>query len=186
MLMVITKMVVTAVAALILLGNLLAAWGIHLVFGSAYAGAEPVFRILLLYIGLTLVNSIATNALLAGGFERQYSRILILGSVVLVVAILVLTPLFGTIGTASGAVFGEFSTVVLMASQARKERLFPGSAIFAGPVFAGCVAGLTAWALWPVHTAVAAVAAGVLFIGLLLLFRVFRDEDIAYLKERLV
>ena len=179
------KVVITGVIVLVLLGNLLSSWGISLVYGVAYGNADPVFRILLLYVGLTLINSIATNVLLASGYERLYSSILVRGSLVLIVAMLILTPLYGSIGTAIGAVVGELVTVLLMTWHARRNGSFPGMGLFIPPLIAGCCSGVAGWLLWPVHPVAATAAAAVVLGGLLFVFRVFKSEDIAYVRERL-
>jgi len=180
------KMVITGVIVIVLLGNLLSSWGIALVYGPAYGSADPVFRILLLYVGLTLINSIATNVLLASGYERLYSSILIRGSLVLIVAMLILTPLFGSIGTAIGAGVGELVTVLLMSWHARRNGSFPPAGVFVPPLIAGCCSGIAGWLLWPIHPVVATGAATVVLVGLMFIFRVFKSEDIAYMRERLV
>ncbi len=181
-----TKLVLAGIVCIILLGNLLAPWGVHLVYGQAYEGAGLVFRILLLYVGLTLINSVASNVLLAAGQERVYSGILVRGSLVLVVAMVVLTPLFGIVGTAAGAVIGELVTVILMARRARSEGLFPRIGVIAAPLLAGSVAAAAGWMTWPVSGFLSVGATGVIFIGLLILFRVFKSEDFVYMKDRLV
>jgi O-antigen/teichoic acid export membrane protein len=179
------KVVITGVILLVLLGNLLSSWGISLVYGVAYGNADPVFRILLLYVGLTLINSIATNVLLASGYERLYSSILVRGSLVLIVAMLILTPLYGSIGTAIGAVVGELVTVLLMTWHARRNGSFPGMGLFIPFLIAGCCSGAAGWLLWPVHPVAATAAATGVLGGLLFVFRVFKSEDIAYVRERL-
>jgi len=186
MVTIVTKVVLTSVVCILLLGNAFASWGVELVFGMSYESAGSILRILLLYAGITLVNSVASNLLLAAGLERTYSAILIRGSIVLVAAMVILTPLFGVLGTATGAVIGELVTLVLMLRCARSEGLFPPWRHFAGLLASGAAAGLAGWLIWTTSPLIAACAAPVVFAGLLTLLRVFKSEDLGYVKDRLV
>jgi len=180
------KIVLTGVVCILLLGNALASWGVQLVFGSSYESAGLILRILLLYAGITLVNSVASNLLLAARLERPYSSILIRGSIVLVAAMVILTPLFGVLGTAAGAVIGELTTCVMLVRRVRSEGLFPPWRPFASLLGSGAAAGLAGWLIWTTSPFMAACAALVVFAGLLTLLGVFRNEDLGYVKDRLV
>lgn len=118
MLTLILKLVWLVGMPVVLCGIVLAPMAIELVFGGAYAGAAVVAQILFLYVGLTVLNSIAVCTVVAARHEGSYSRRMIAGSAVLAIAVIVLTPLLGVLGTAVGVALGEAVTLVLMAGKA--------------------------------------------------------------------
>lgn len=179
--------VVTAVALLIVVpGVFVAGPVLDLIFGGAYAAAGPVAAILLVYVGLTLVNSVAVAVLLATGHERVYSRAMIRGSIVLALAMTLLTPFFGPAGTAAGAVIGELATVLWMLQAA--GRIVPpiGPLAFVRPLVAGTLAGLAGAAASYVSGPAGMAAGALVLVVTLVLFRVVSAEEVTYLKERFV
>ncbi len=102
----------------VLCGYMVAPAAISVVFGSAYDGGALVTRILLVYVGLTVLNSIAVCTVIAAKGEGAYARRTIAGSAVLAIAVIVLTPMLGIGGAALGAALGEGATLVLMARKA--------------------------------------------------------------------
>jgi O-antigen/teichoic acid export membrane protein len=101
-----------------LCGILLAPVAIGIVFGEAYSASAIVTQVLLVYVGLTLMSSIAVCTLIATKNEGAYVRTIITGSAVLTIAVLILTPIWGITGAAVGATVGEGVSVVLLARQA--------------------------------------------------------------------
>ena len=178
------RMMLWLAALIIVPGMFITPALLGLVFGGAYAGAEGAARILLGYVGLTLLNSVAVCVLLASGQERNYSRAMVLGSTILAVAMLALTPLWGVTGTAIGAVIGELATVSFMIHAAAREVKAFTPAVFVRPVLAAACALLPGLALAGVSTMLAAVAAAGTIFVLLALFRVFPVADVIYVKER--
>ena len=178
------RMVLSLAALIIVPGMFIVPALLALVFGGAYAGAEGAARILLVYVGLTLVNSVAVCALLASGQERIYSRAMVRGSTILAVAMLALTPLWGVTGTAVGAVIGELTTLSFMIHAAAREVREFTPAVFVRPVLAAACALLPGLALMNLSAPLAAVAAASAVIVLLVLLRVFPVADILFLKER--
>ena len=92
-------LLVAGIAAMIC-GILLAPYAIFGVFGGQYGEGIIVFQILLLYVTLTLLNSIVVCALVGAGGDRMYAGVITAGTIALVVFLLVLTPLFGIAGAA--------------------------------------------------------------------------------------
>jgi O-antigen/teichoic acid export membrane protein len=101
-----------------LCGILLAPAAISVVFGEAYAASAIVTQVLLMYVGLTLMSSIAVCTLLATRNEGAYVRSIIAGSAVLTIAVVILTPFWGVLGAAVGVTVGEGVSVFLLARQA--------------------------------------------------------------------
>lgn len=176
---------IVALAGLIVVsGMFLAPWMMHLVFGSAYADAGLIARILLIYVGLTLVNSVAVCLLLAAGKERVYSRAMIVGSTVLAGAMLLLTPWWGPLGTALGAALGELVTVILMIRHASHEAPAFTRTSFIRPLIAAGGAALPAYAFAGWSAPAAAAAAIGAFMLLAAALKVLDAADLIFLKER--
>jgi PST family polysaccharide transporter len=177
--------IVLALAGLIIVpGMFIVPTLLGLVFGGAYTGAESAARILLVYVGLTLLNSVAVCVLIASGRERVYSKAMVFGSIILAAAMVALTPLWGVTGTAIGAVVGELATVSFMMYAAAREVTVFTPAVFARPVLAASCAVLPGFAVASLSSALAAVVAGCAVIVLLALFRVFSVADVLYVKDR--
>ena len=179
-----TRSVAVLAGLIIVPGMCIAPLMMQLVFGSAYAEAGMVARILLVYVGLTLVNSVAVCVLLASGRERLYTRAMIIGSLALAAAMVVLTPLWGTAGTALGAVLGELVTVLLMVRGASREvRVFTREALIR-PLIASACAAVPGLALVSWSAPGAAAASVGAFVAATGAMKVFNAADVSYLKER--
>jgi O-antigen/teichoic acid export membrane protein len=87
--------------------GILAPWLVGLVFGEGYSEAVPHLRFLLIYVVLTLLNSVFMCSMLAAGEELLYSRLLLTGSIILAGLVFLLTLLLGPIGTGLGVGLGE-------------------------------------------------------------------------------
>jgi O-antigen/teichoic acid export membrane protein len=98
------------------LGAVLSPTAILLIFGGDYQGAAWMLSALMIYVVLTLVNSVFTCALIGGGQERLYSVRMIMGSIGMVVLVTILTLGGGVPGTVIGVVIGEMAIVGLMIS----------------------------------------------------------------------
>ena len=169
-----------------LCGVLLAPAAIDFVFGEAYAGAAVVTQVLLLYVGLTLLNSLAVCTIVATKNEGAYARRMIAGSAVLAIAVIVLTPFFGVVGAAVGATVGEGVTLVLMA---RKAMIFQ-PLVRSGLTWRGALVLipllLTGWFVRTFHVSVAVpVLLGVWGI-LMVVTRVLDTNDRARLRGLLL
>jgi polysaccharide transporter, PST family len=110
------RIVTAAILPVAFVGAVLAPPAVALVFGAEYAGAAWMLSALMVYVVLTLVNSVFVCAMIGGRRERQYSRRMILGSIVLVVSVTVLTLAAGAPGTVAGVLVGEATTLGLMMS----------------------------------------------------------------------
>ncbi len=106
----------------ILGGIFLAPPAVGIIFGDAYSGAGSVAQVLVLYVGLTALNSVAACTVIASRNEKAFVRRMIAGSVVLAVAVIVFTPLFGIVGAAIGATLGEAVTLLMMARKAMQTQ----------------------------------------------------------------
>jgi polysaccharide transporter, PST family len=116
----IVKLIWLVGAPVAICGFIVAPTAISLVYGPEYAGAAIVIQIMLCYVGLTLVNSVAVCAIVSSKNEGAFARRMIAGSGVLAIAVIILTPLFGLAGAAAGTVVGEAVTLGLMAGKAMR------------------------------------------------------------------
>jgi O-antigen/teichoic acid export membrane protein len=166
-------------------GAAAAAPAMTLVFGPSYAPAVPLVRILMLYLALTLMNTLAVCILVGARHERAYVRRMIAGSVVLAAAVLVLTPLYGITGSAWGVVLGEAATLAFTGSAAfgRVLPIPPRDLLrWAVALAIGAVAGaLAGWG----SSIVAPLVGAVTFCAAVLFLRLFTGDDVRRCKEGL-
>jgi O-antigen/teichoic acid export membrane protein len=167
-------------------GALAAPAAIRLVYGQEYAGAAIVVQLLLVYVGLTLVNSIAVCTIVATKNEGAFARRMIAGSAVLAIAVIVLTPIAGLAGAAIGATIGEAVTLVLMT---RKAVGFQPLLRF-GPTWRGVLVLIPISVVgWWVHTfepVVAICGIGVAWIALMVVTQAVDHDDRARLRMLLL
>jgi O-antigen/teichoic acid export membrane protein len=109
-----SRVVVILIFPLVLCGIIGAQEIVLFLFGPGFEGAAPVFQVLLCYVALTIVNTVFVCTLIGGGREKQYSRIMFIGSLILVLLMIGFTYLFGILGTAVGIVLGEAVIAVMM------------------------------------------------------------------------
>ncbi len=169
-----------------LVGALVAPPVIDLVFGGAYDGAAVVTQVLFVYVGLTLLNSVAVCTIIATKNEGAYARRMIAGSALLSIAVIVLTPFFGIAGAAAGAAVGEAVTLILMATKAMrlqplvKSGLTPRGALVLVPLV------LIGWWSSVLHAAVAAAIVIVAWGVLMMATRAIDKNDRAQLRALLL
>jgi PST family polysaccharide transporter len=93
---------------------------VPLVFGPGYDGAVDHFRILLGYVAFTLPNSVYACTLIGCGQERQYTKILTIGSLFLAGCVVVLAYVLGPAGAALGVAIGELATFGLLTAATKR------------------------------------------------------------------
>ncbi|MEK9136181.1 MAG: oligosaccharide flippase family protein, partial [Bacteroidota bacterium] len=91
-------------------GVILGRQAVVFVFGEGYQDAAHLVQILMGYFAFTVLNSLFVCVLLGSGREKEYTKMLIWGSVVLCLAAIALTAVFGVAGAATAVVFGELVT----------------------------------------------------------------------------
>lgn len=90
------------------------------VFGPGYDDAAIHLRFLLIYVVVTLINSVLMCSMLAAGEESRYSRLLFVGSGVLAVLVISLTGVMGPTGAALGVGLGELALFAILLSAVRR------------------------------------------------------------------
>lgn len=177
------RIVAGGILPVVFLGIVFASPAVSLVFGHAYAGASWMLAALMGYVLLTLVNSVFVCAMIGGRKERQYSRMMVLGSLFMVLAVTVLTAVAGTAGTVAGVLAGEALTAGLMIAGVRRT-LALRVPLFHKDLAAGAIVLAAAYLVFrePAFQALA----GVGVYGLVLLvFRSFTAADLKELQRRL-
>jgi O-antigen/teichoic acid export membrane protein len=156
------------------------------VFGDSYAEGIIVFQILLLYVALTLLNSIVVCALVGAGGDRMYAGVITAGTIALTLFLLVLTSLFGLAGAAVAVVLGEAVTLLLMLNRTAAVIALPHPGVFVPPLLAGGAGMAVAWFALAAGPLPAAGAAMTAYGVAIILLRVILPSDIRYLREKLV
>ncbi len=172
--------------AAVLCGILLAPYAVVWVFGDSYDGGIITFQVLLLYVVLTLLNSIVVCALVGAGGDRMYAGVITAGTIALALFLLILTPLFGLAGAAVAVVLGEAVTLLLMLNRTGAVITLPHPGVFVPPLLAGAVGMAVAWfalAAGPLPAVGAAIAT---YGVALILLKVILPSDIRYLREKLL
>ncbi|MDH4070440.1 MAG: polysaccharide biosynthesis C-terminal domain-containing protein, partial [Ignavibacteria bacterium] len=104
-------------------------------FGPGYEQSAIHLQFLLPYFVLTLLNSVATCTLIALGEERSFARYQMIGSTVLIAAVLLVTSAAGSPGAGVGISFGELVTLLLLLRLLKRKEaidLRPTAVRFAG------------------------------------------------------
>jgi O-antigen/teichoic acid export membrane protein len=83
-------------------------------FGPDYAAAFPVLRILVWFLPLSMLNSLAGYTLLAANNERRFLRNTTIGVAAAVLFNVLMVPLAGSTGAAIAIVAGEAGLLILM------------------------------------------------------------------------
>jgi O-antigen/teichoic acid export membrane protein len=181
-----TKVLLILLIPATLSGIALSRVAILLVFGDGYAEAAPLMQIMMVFAMVTVLNTLFVSTLIGSGREHDYSRSMIIGTAVLAITVVVLTPLFHTVGAAWALLAGELSTLILMVRGARAVTVLPSLRVFIRPGLA-CIA--MAGVLWLLRSAdqfvacaIALLAYGVVSLSLRSLSR----EELRYLRERFV
>jgi O-antigen/teichoic acid export membrane protein len=110
------------VAPLAVIGSLLAAKILPLLFTRAADAAIAICQVLVLALPANLVAGHFRTALVALGRQRRDMRLVAVGAMIHVAAKLILIPLFGMIGAAWGTLLGE-TVLMLLAWQACRASL---------------------------------------------------------------
>jgi len=164
---------------------LLGRWIVTLLYGPSYVAAAPIVQILTSYVLLTIMNTVFVCVVVGSGQEREYSRIMTVGSTLMAALILLLTLTAGGVGAALGVVVGEAVIAFWMFLRARAVLPIVEPWRAAGIVVLVAAAGPAAWLFSDVGV-LPAVAAGLLLygVGTLMLGGLTRAE-VRFLRESL-
>lgn len=182
----VTKWIMIAAIPVSMVGMVFASPIILLVFGSLYAPATLVLKILLAFFFFTLLNTISICVLIGSGNERSYSTTTFAGSVVTIILIVSGVVSAGVVGAAAGIVVGEAITVALMIAQVAsvasthiaKHLVRPA---IGGAVMAGTLLVTQAW-----NPFVAVIVSLVVYGVALALLGTLNKTEVRYVMERFV
>jgi O-antigen/teichoic acid export membrane protein len=166
--------------SLVLLG---APVGIPLVFGQSFVDAVPILVLLMVATSaLALFNSFAP-LIAAYGSMWALTGVCLTSAVANVVLDLLLIPRFGLLGSALATVlaYGTSAVLVVIFVQRRIGGRFFRLGWLSAPVFVSCICFVMIDGIWfYVGTPVAAAMTAVALVGV---FRLFRGDDVAFLRE---
>jgi len=169
-----------------LCGIALSRSAVMLVFGEGYLEAAPLLQIMMVFVLLTVLNTLFVSTLIGSGRERLYSRAMMVGTGVLAVAVVVLTALFNTVGAAVALLVGEISTLVLMIRGARGVAVLPSIRVLVRPIVACAAMALTLWLLRSADQMIACVIALLVYGAFIVASASLSKEEFQYLRERFV
>lgn len=158
---------------------------IRITFGTAFVDAVPLFRLMLGFVLLTMLNSVFVCLLVASGNEHRYTWSMTWGTCTLALAVIALTPLAGTIGSSWALVIGEGATLMLMIHNSRTVTQLPSAGFILRPLL-GCVAmAFVYWILEPTHSLLALVAGLIVYGVVVIAASALSREEFRFLRERL-
>ena len=157
-----------------------------LTFGDEYLASVSLMQVLLFYFIFTVFNSIFAYAVIAAGREDRYSKIIATCSVVLLIALLPLTYIWGAFGASFGLAAGELLMMVLMYRECRTLINSPFSIDIWRPLASSLIMGVLLLEFAPANFGMSVPFGMILYTISLLALRGLTREDLVYLKERLI
>ncbi len=122
---------------------------INVVYGQDYGPGIVLFRIIIWFFVLTVLNTIYCCGLIAANQERKYAFNIFISMLVHIVGVTVLTLLFGMVGTALSVVIAEAVSLVLMYVKFRPTYDLRFWRYLSKPFVAGVVMGLVVYLTLP-------------------------------------
>jgi O-antigen/teichoic acid export membrane protein len=180
------KVIVVVSLPLTICGIIAANDAVALIFGSGYAGAGKLVQLLVGYFAITFFNSVFGCTLIGIGREREYTRILIRGSAILVVAVVTLTVFLGINGAALGVLVGEFSILVLQILETKQAVTLKLTKIILRPLLAGVVMGIAAFIVRDMNVVPVLLISLAIFAAMITLIKGMAKDEIHFLRERFV
>lgn len=165
---------------------LLAPMAVDMIFGARYTAAVPLLQILLGYFFLTVLSTVFVCTLVGSGHEKEYTRAVNIGSGVLVLAILIGTVLFGTVGTATAIVVGELVVVSMMMKHVAEILKLSFGRPVRAPALAAIVMLVGVGFTLSQPLAVQIMTGLGAFIAAAIGLKVVQKEDVRLLRERFV
>ena len=164
----------------VLSGDFLIRW----IFGASFGEAVFVFRVLVGYFVLQLLNSVLTFTLVGMEREKVYTKALLGGMIAFFGFLLVLTRPLGLVGVACALIAGQLTVFVTMAVALKSRIRLPYARTLVVPFLGTALVFLpllsrVAWVL-PVKLIVAVVVV----VPLIAWLGGIRWEDIAFLREK--
>ena len=177
------KIIVLAAAPIAVVGWTLAPLLMTLVFGEGFEGAIVPFRILLVYLVATLMNSVFVAAFIVAHRERLYFNVMLVGSLVTAAVALAATPLAGIEGTAAAVSVGETLMMVLFAYLLRSTLLTENGRGFLPLLSAVLALAVLTGALSWFSVPLAIVGGLVAYAIVLVVMKGFTPDDVQLLRE---
>ncbi len=182
----ITKYIFLICVPICIGGSVLAPRILQAVYGAPYASAAPLLQIQLWYFFFTIMNSLFAYPLIAIGHERYYGTATTIIAVSTIVVLVPLTIYFSAVGASAGLVLGELALASSMAWKARA--LFPtrSFAHIVKPVASSLVMASFLLIFSYISLFILVPAAALVYAAAAFAVRAFDNNDLLFLKERLV
>ena len=159
---------------------------LSLLYGQSYASAGPLLQVMVSYVLLTLMNTVFVCVLVGSGQERDYSRIMTVGSTLMAMLVVLMTIAAGSLGAAVGVVIGEALVTFWMSVKARDVlRALPAWRIASAVVLVAC-AGPALVLQDEVGLAVGLVVALTVYVLSVVMVGGVTREDLRHLREHLI
>jgi O-antigen/teichoic acid export membrane protein len=155
-----------------------------LVFGGKYLPAVPALRILVWFLPLSMLNSLAGYTIIGAGWERRFLRNTVIGVAASVAVNLAAVPTLHTSGAALALVAGELVLLLLMAADMLKLARPRLEMRVLVPVAASAVMAVVTYMLRGAGVVLPVVAGVVVYCGLLLLLRGVTAHDIGLVRTQ--
>lgn len=167
-------------------GYLLAKDITNLIYGSIYEQSFPIFRILVWFFFITMLNSLYTSTLIAGHKNREYIKAISFSVLANVILNIVLVPFISAIGAAIALVIGELVTLIFLTQLIKPIAHIRFSLIsIVKPIFATTIMVLSIWLL---HTKISVIPliiiSVVVYSVVILLIKGINKSDLALAKAK--
>jgi O-antigen/teichoic acid export membrane protein len=197
LLAVMLKTMVVILLPLTVAAIMLAEPAVRLLFGNGYEEAVPLFRLLMAYVVVTMLNSLFVCTLMAFAKTKEYAIVVGGGAVLICVGVFAFTWLLGTAGAAIGIAVGETVILVFLIRKSMAVTKIPSMTTLVKPVIATVVMAATGWGLmgqtpsipgagWGLmNQTPAVIICLIVYVIAIALMRGIPRDEIRYLKERL-
>ena len=179
------KMVLLVALPVGLAGVFNADWVVTIVFGAGFSNAAEAFKWMMPYFVTTVVSTVMMTVLFATQRERDFLKVLVPGTIAVVVFCAILTYQMGIAGSAAGLSAGEFVMTVMLIRQVITKQTIPLAATILPFVGSAILMGITLSLLSAMHPVLSSLVGSMVFAGSSILFRGFTREDVQVLRERI-
>ncbi len=178
------RIVLAVVVPLAIMGIILGRTAMTAFFGESYAEGTVPLQILMPYFALTVLNSVFVCILVGSGHEKEYTKTLTQGSIVVCLAVVGGTGWFGAEGAAAGVVLGELVTLGLMIRASTRLVSVPVTGTLARPLVAGGCMTASVFLFREAGLVPVIALSLAVFIAVQILLKGITMREIRFLRER--
>jgi O-antigen/teichoic acid export membrane protein len=182
----VVKVLLTITIPLTVGGIILGERILFIIYGAEYAGALPVFRILLLYFLIAPLNTVFGYGLVSMNQEKQFFKVITIATVVNVVLIVVLGIYFKGPGAAAALLIGELVSVLFMKRELQKFVKFGVLRYLLRPFFASIIMGISLAVLYRLYIIFLVTIGAFIYVLALYGLKGFSKEELGDLKKTFI